>query len=126
MAGKARRAAARQSELSRRRKKSQRGPSGIPSAAPRSPQPTGGNSAALAVEGAAAISGAATAAVAEPVQDSSAAEPAAPRPAQQVRSRGRTRGERPTAYNYVGSEVRRIAALTSVAVAALVALSFVI
>ena len=39
---------------------------------------------------------------------------------------GRPRGERPAAYNYVGSELRRIGVLATVVVAALVAISFVL
>jgi hypothetical protein len=39
---------------------------------------------------------------------------------------GRQRGERPAAYNYVGAELRRIGALATVVVAALVAISFVL
>ena len=51
---------------------------------------------------------------------------AVPRPAAAPRTPARVRGERPAAYNYVGSELRRIGALATVAVAALVALSFVL
>lgn len=119
MAGKGRRTAARQGELSRRRKKTQRGPSGIPGTA--LPQAQGGNGPALAVEGAGALA----ATVAEPQQAAPTPEPQA-RPAPQARGQGRTRGERPAAYNYVGAEVRRIAVLATVAVAALVGLSFAI
>lgn len=124
MAGKGRRAAARQGELSRRRKKNQRGPSGIPSVAPNAPRAPVGGMPALAVEGAAAVGGAATA-VSEPQEAPPATQPEV-RPVPQARSQGRQRGERPAAYSYVGSEVRRIAALASVAVAALVVLSFVL
>ena len=124
MAGKARRAAARQGELSRRRKKGQRGPSGTPTAtAPRpSPQPANGGGAALAMEAAGAVS---NVAVAEP-QDMAPVPVPAPRPAEQPRPQARLRGERPAAYNYVGSELRRIGVLATVAIAALVALSFVL
>jgi hypothetical protein len=50
----------------------------------------------------------------------------APQPAMQSRGRGRQRGERPAAYNYVGTELRRIAALATVVLAALVVISFVV
>ena len=53
MAGKARRAAARQSQLNRRKKKGQRGPSGIPSTAPASNGQSlvNGSAEAAAIEG---------------------------------------------------------------------------
>ena len=53
------------------------------------------------------------------------AAPAQQAPAQ-PRGMGRPRGERPAAYNYVGSELRRIGVLATVVVAALVAISFVL
>ena len=64
-------------------------------------------------------------AVAEPQQAVPVAEPN-PRPAEQPRPQARVRGERPAAYSYVGAELRRIGVLATVAVAALVALSFVL
>ena len=71
----------------------------------------------------------ATAAVAapqgnEPVSPQPVAQ-VEPRPASQPRNQARLRGDGSAAYNYVGSEVRRIAMLATVAVAALVGLSFV-
>ena len=125
MAGKARRAAARQSELSRRRKKGQRGPTGIPAAPrPSEQQAPSGGGAALAMEGAGVVSTAPAV-----TQREESREPVAT-PAVQATSRnrgqGRFRGERPAAYNYVGAEMRRIAALTTVVLAAVVALSFVL
>lgn len=122
MAGKGRRAAARQGELSRRRKRGQRGPSGVPATPPlpEELQPSNGGGLTLAVEAAGAVSAAAGA---EPVQ----AEVRAPqRPVVQPRGQGRQRGERPAAHHYVGSELRRIGVLATAAVAALVALSFVL
>ena len=122
MAGKSRRAASRQGELSRRRKKGQRGPSGAPSIAPNaSPLPSNGGGT-LAMEAVGAVS---TATAAEPEQITPVADPV-PRPAEQPRPQARLRGERPAAYSYVGSELRRIGVLATVAVAALVALSFVL
>ena len=125
MAGKAKRAAARQGELSRRRKKGQRGPNGIPATAPRpSPQAPNGGGATLAMEAAGAVSGGT--AVADPIQPAPVAA-AAPQPATPVRRpQARVRGERPAAYNYVGTELRRIGVLATVAVATLVGLSFVL
>ena len=63
-------------------------------------------------------------AVAEPTQPAPVAV-AAPQPGTPVRPQARVRGERPAAYNYVGTELRRIGVLATVAVAALVGLSFV-
>ena len=80
------------------------------------------------MQGAGVVSGASALG---PVDESpeSVVEPAprpAPQPATRARGQGRLRGERPAAYNYVGAEMRRIAALAAVALAALVALSFVL
>ena len=128
MAGKARRAAARQGELSRRKKRGQRGPSGIPTtAAPQQEAAQNVTGTAVAesatapsdVDGETQQPQSAVATVAAPAVRPSYQSP-------QPRGQGRTRGERPTAYNYVGSELRRIAALSTVVLAALVALSFVI
>ena len=125
MAGKARRAASRQGELGRRRKRGQRGPSGIPVATQPSDQQAPGESGpALAMQGAGVVSGVTAVG---PLDD--AMEPAtqtAPQATTRTRGQGRLRGERPAAYNYVGSEMRRIAALTTVVLAAVVALSFVL
>ena len=124
MAGKSKRVAARQGELGRRRKKGQRGPNGVPATVPRpAPQASNGGGAALAMEAGGAVSGGT--AVADPPQPSPVAA-VAPQPASPTRPQARVRGERPAAYNYVGSELRRIGALATVAVAALVALSFVL
>lgn len=125
MAGKGRRAASRQGELSRRRKKGQRGPSVVPATPVRSQQQNGSETA-VAVETAVD-----TETKVNPVQQAqpvvAAASPRpAPQPATQPRSQGRQRGERPAAYNYAGAELRRIAVLSTVMLAALVALSFVI
>ena len=127
MAGKSRRVASRQGELSRRRKRAQRGPSGIP-ATPARPQPqhNGGGAAALAVEAAGGAAPAAVAQQAAPAPAPAAAERQSPQSAVQTRGQGRPRGERPTAYNYVGSELRRIGILSTVVVAALIAISVVL
>lgn len=131
MAGKSRRVASRQGELSRRRKRAQRGPSGIP-AAQASPQPqqNGGGAAAIAVEPAVTATAPATAQQATPAPTATAST-AAERPATQSgvqprRGQGRLRGERPAAYNYVGAELRRIGILSTVVVAALIVISVVL
>lgn len=64
-------------------------------------------------------------AVAEPTQPDPVAA-AIPQPTTPTRPQARVRGERPAAYNYVGTELRRIGVLATVAVAALVGLSFVL
>ena len=127
MAGKSRRVASRQGELSRRRKRTQRGPSGIP--AVRSPGAPGGSASAME----AVAVGAAAGASATSAPPESAPAPAAPatsgRPgAAAAQSRGpvRARGERPAAYNYVGAELRRIGILSVVALGALIGLAFVL
>ena len=127
MAGKSRRVASRQGELSRRRKRAQRGPSGIPTTPSRQqPQPNGGGAAALAVEGAGTVAPAAVAQQAAPAPAPAATERPSPQSAVQPRGQGRSRGERPAAYNYVGAEVRRIGLLSTVVVAALIAISIVL
>lgn len=126
MAGKSRRVASRQGELSRRRKRAQRGPSGIPANPTHSQPDGGGGTAALAVEGAG--SGASVAVAQQPATAPAPVAPERPSPqsAAQPRGQGRTRGERPAAYNYVGSELRRIGLLSTVVVAALIAISIVL
>ena len=128
MAGKSRRVASRQGELSRRRKRAQRGPSGIPSTPARpQPQPNGG-AAALAVE-AAGSAGAASVTVAQqatPAPPPSATERPSPQSSARPKGQGRSRGERPAAYNYVGAELRRIGLLSTVVLAALIAISIVL
>ena len=119
MAGKGRRAAARQGELSRRRKRTQRGPSGVPlqqNAAPVAVASDAAEATAVATQaGSQAVASAATAAVRQP---SPAAAPQRPQ--------GRLRGERPAAYNYVGAELRRIGVLSSAVIVALVVLAVVL
>ena len=128
MAGKARRAAARQGELSRRRKRGQRGPSGVPASLAQDQQEEGGPVAVAA--GAAEDIETAVNAVqrAQPAGATAVAPAARPvsRAATQLRGQGRLRGERPPAYNYVGSELRRIGVLSTAVIAALIVLSFVI
>ena len=114
MPGKARRVAARQSQLNRRRKKQQRGPSGSPPMAPAQVQVDDRPSGEVAVQ----------------PEQTEAPAPASIRPspvaAQQAPANplraARGRGERPDAYSYVGPEVRRILAMAGVVVFALVIL----
>ena len=114
MPGKDRRVAARQSQLNRRRRKQQRGPSGTPPIAPARVQ----------------VDDRPSDEVAEPPQHPEAAAPATmpaapvaaqPGPAGALRS-VRVRGERPDAYNYVVPEIRRILAMAGVVMVALVVL----
>ena len=128
MAGKGRRAAARQGELSRRRKRPQRGPSGIPTIAA-SPTQRNGEGMAVAVES--AVDAAAPASAGHQTPSASSAAPApvsrpSPQAAAQPRGQGRQRGERPAAYNYVGAELRRIAVLATVVLTVLVVLTVVL
>ncbi len=127
MAGKSRRVASRQGELSRRRKRAQRGPSGIP-ATPTHPQSQeNGGGAVLAVEAAVGGASPAVAQQAAPAPAPAAAErPASQSSAVQSRGQGRVRGERPAAYNYVGAELRRIGILSTVVLAALIAIAVVL
>ena len=127
MAGKSRRVASRQGELSRRRKRAQRGPSGIP-ATPAHPQSQeNGGGAVLAVEAAVGGGSPAVAQQAAPAPTPAAAErPASQGSAVQSRGQGRVRGERPAAYNYVGAELRRIGILSTVVLAALIAIAVVL
>ena len=145
MAGKARRAAARQGQLNRKRKKSQRGPSGIPTAAVVDNEAAIDNAAESAADSAAASGAvadqengvASVEAVASPTPvPARANRPAtAPRTATAGRSSrpdavpqgpGRIRGERPAAYNYMGAELRRIGVLSVSVIAVLVVLGIVL
>ena len=125
MAGKSRRVASRQGELSRRRKRGQRGPSGIPAVAPQPQTQRNGGATAVAVEAPEATTASpATENVPAPApQTATASVATAAQSVAQSRGQGRTRGERPAAYNYVGSELRRIGLLSTVVVAALIVIS---
>ena len=120
MAGKSRRVAARQAQLNRRRKKQQRGPSGIP-AAPRE---------AAAVAEAPAVAEAAVATA--PVEPSPAPEarPSAPsaayRGAPRARPAASPREQNVPAAQYMVPEIRRIAAMAATAFAVLIVLKFVL
>lgn len=124
MASKSRRVASRQSQLNRRRKKQQRGPSGIPTEIPAG-VPEQGNDATGTGSG--APGEAAATAVAEPspstrpmTQASSAQTANPPRPFPRIRD------ERPAAYQYMAPEVRRIIAMAGIAFAVLVIIKLVL
>ena len=115
MPGKDRRVASRQAQLNRRKKRQQRGPMGIP---PPPPEVTGvGGRAVEATVGQATRATGATEAV--PVTGRSRPGPAAARPF-------RARGERPSTYNYVGSELRRIVIMAGCVVAIIIVLGIVL
>lgn len=156
MAGKARRAAARQGQLNRKRKKSQRGPSGIPGAvvaddeasvdssvdsttadsstnsAVDSRTETGADAVADSENGVASAEAVATPApaTATPARTGNAPRTAAATRGGRTNSvpqgSGRIRGERPAAYNYVGAELRRISILSVSIIAVLVVLGIVL
>ena len=127
MAGKSRRVASRQGELSRPQK-----------AGPERPQrhPCNPGPSAAAGEWRQRCFGCgsrgrwrfpAVAQQAAPAPAPAAAERPAPQSsAGQNRGQARARGERPAAYNYVGAELRRIGILSTVVVAALIAISVVL
>ena len=137
MAGKARRAAARQGQLNRKRKKGQRGPTGIPSAVDVAEKPEALDAAAasgdVAVGSAGASDGATASGVAQAVAEPQTAPAPRPstaarthRPATSPQGSGRIRGERPAAYNFVGAELRRISILSAAVFAALVVLGILL
>ena len=123
MAGKSRRVASRQGQL--KRKKQTKGPSGIPATPSKVTVPDTDETATLAAGVQEAdidpeALAAAEAAVAPPT--SRPATSRASRGQFASQGQGRLRGERPAAYLYVGAEFRRILALTSGVLAALIVL----
>lgn len=119
MPGKARRVASRQAQLNRRRKRQQRGPSGIP---PPPPVGTDVDGRAIDATGVAQATGATEAVhITERPRPGSAA--ARPTPAARP---FRVRGERPSTYNYVGSEFRRILIIAGSVVAIIIVLGIVL
>ncbi len=134
MAGKGRRAASRQAQLNRKRKKTQKGPSGIPSTAQRVADSedegpvavlAGVEDAELAAPGAMEAAGA-SAGVVPPAPRASRPSPVAQPPRGESAGQGRLRGERPAAYLYVGAELRRILILTGAILIALVVLGILL
>ncbi len=117
MAGKSRRVASRQSQLNQRKKRQQRGPSGIPAT---EPLPVGvdsdgsGDAPLDTMSSAAATTAVATA----PATTATAA------PARRVSAR--SRDDRTASYAYMGSEFRRILIMAGIGFAVLVILKFVL
>ena len=133
MAGKSRRTAQRQSQL--KRKKTIKGPSGIPtgrrSTIPMDDEPVavpaGVEEAELdaeAADSANSMDEAEAAVAPRPSRPSPVAR--TPRGEFAGQSQSRLRGERPAAYLYVGAEFRRILVLTSAMVIALIILGIVL
>ena len=122
MASKSRRVASRQSQLTRHRKKQQRGPSGIPTEVP---QPA---DALEQDDGETSEDTAATAVAESPPsgRPRPAAQAPTAQPATTPRSAARIRDERPAAYQYMGPEFRRIVAMAGTAFAVLVVLKLVL
>ena len=128
MAGKSRRAASRQGQL--RRKRVQKGPSGIP-AAPRRvavPESDEPDAVPAGVDDFGIDADALAAAEAAVAPQASRPSPAARTPRGEFagQAQGRLRGERPAAYLYVGAEFRRILLLTGAVLAALIVLGIVL
>jgi hypothetical protein len=123
MAGKSRRVASRQAQLSRRRKKAQKGPGGIlPSV-----------SVPAEVDG--QHTDVAPSVVPEPPRPATSSAPSRPSPvtpgaatpaAAPTRTVSRHRGERPPTYDYVGAEMRRILLMGSGVLAVIIALGVVL
>ncbi len=126
MAGKSRRVASRQAQLSRKRKKTQKGPGpAIP--APSLPVEADGKHAEAVPDAAPVV----------PEPAAPPRSPAARRPSPvasrspvaagaPTRTPTRVRGERPPTQQYVGAEARRIVALASVVLAVIIALAVVL
>ena len=117
MPGKGRRVASRQAQVGSRRRRQHRGPSGTPAGGPATANPDDEAASAVATE--------APEAPAPQPKTEAAPEPRSAAPAPQ-RPAARTRTDRPAAYNYVTSEVRRILIVAGALTAVLVALAFFI
>ena len=144
MAGKARRAAARQGQLNRKRKKSQRGPTGIPNAAVaddneapvddaiESTTDSAIDAVAQPENGVASVEAVATQAPATGTPTRLGTSPKGVPAARNARTHavpqgsGRIRSERPAAYDYVGAELRRISVLSVSVIAVLIVLGIVL
>lgn len=119
MPGKARKVASRQAQLNRRRRKQQRGPSGVPPAGQLAAEADEGPSGGIATQQRQRVESAPAA-----VEPNSI--PERPVPASPPRITPRTRGERPDAYAYVRPEVRRILLMAGTVLAALLVLGFLL
>ena len=119
MPGKGRRVASRQAQIGRKRRRQGRSTEAVAGDGP------------LVAEESAPVATAAPEAQAEPQSSAPVSAPQAPVQSTHAqsspqRSTPRNRLDRPTAYNYVAPEVRRILIMAGVLLAVLIALSFVI
>lgn len=122
MPGKARRVASRQAQLNRKRKRQQRGPTGIPAAATEPPPQDGqatDDGAIQAPEPAAPAASSQAAAPAGPT-------PARPGPATGPRGVPRARREATASVNYVGAELRRILIMAGLILSVLIVLAILL
>ena len=120
MPGKARRIASRQAQLSGR-KRQQRGPSGIPN-----PTPVGTGADDREVDATLPEATGATAAIPVGAPPRPGPATARPTPATPLARPLRARGERPSTYNYIGSELRRIVIMGGCVVAIIIVLGIVL
>lgn len=105
--GRSRRAAARQTQMSQRKKRHDKGPTGIPT-------PVTGPQVAAQEDGSEPHS--------ERHLDTASSQPAAAHRPSLTRHAER----RPTVYNYIGSELKRIIGISAGMVAILIAITFVL
>lgn len=124
MPGKARRVASRQAQLSRRRRKQQRG-GPVPQPAAQAPAIVDGAQAETVAEPPTAP-GAAAPSPAPEARAAAAPAAAATAPVAPARRPVASRGERAVAVNYVGPELRRILLLASVVLAAIIVLGILL
>ena len=120
MPGRDRRVAARQGQLNRKRKRQQRGPSGIPvaTAVPAQEDEHADSLATSPSRAPASIPAASTTGEAPPVAARST-------PASRPSAGPRLRRDQASSVNYVGPELRRILAMASVILVVLFVLAFV-
>lgn len=111
MAGKAHRVASRQGQLSRKRKKPQRG-AADPVSDVRNPAEVAGNGDGINTPR--TLEETPPPVAPAPSTKRSRAPVMADQPSKGPRAPSRTRGERPAAYNYTGSELRRILSFVTV------------
>ena len=124
MAGKSRRVASRQAQLSRKRKKPQKGAAGPLSTVEVAADVDGKNAETSAPRVVEPTSPPPTPA---PVSVRPATTPAgATQPTPAARARRRIRGERPATHNYIGAEMRRILSLATVVLVVIVVLGILL
>lgn len=125
MAGKSRRVASRQAQLTQRKKRNQRGPRGIPTAE-QVPVSVGVDPGADAPEGAMPSAVAQTSDSVTTAATTAAAVAPTPAPATPARSPSRSREERPAAMTYMVPELSRILVMAATGFAILIVLKFVL